>query len=302
MKSEVLKGSFFVALGACCYGMLGGFVKMAYQDGFTTAEVVLSQFGLGLTGLFILSLFSKRKHAQAQQQPGAKSKIRLVTAGISLGLTSIFYYMAVRLVPVSVAIVLLMQTVWISVILEMLLNKQLPDRRKIISALLVLTGTVLATQLLKQSANISLVGLGWGLLSALSYTATMYSSNHIELHCPPLTRSLYMIMGGFIIIVLVFHGAINTGFSYRILMSWGILVSLFGTILPPLLFTRGMPSTGMGLGVIIAALEIPVAVLTATWFLHEVATLSQWIGIVLILTAVILMNLTTKQSLKHNNK
>ena len=302
MKSEVLKGSFFVALGACSYGMLGSFVRMAYQDGFTTAEVVLSQFCLGLTGLFMLSLFSKRKYSQAQQQPNFKSKIRLITAGISLGLTSIFYYMAVRLVPVSVAIVLLMQSVWMSVVLEMLLNRESPGRRKIISSLLVLAGTVLATQLLKRSVNISLEGLGWGLLSALSYTATMYSSNHVGLHCPPLVRSFYMIMGGFIVIVLVFHGAINTGFSYRILVSWGVLLSVFGTILPPLLFTRGMPSIGMGLGAIIAALEIPVAVLTANWFLHETTALSQWIGIILILTAVILMNLTTKQSLKHTNK
>ncbi|WPU93614.1 DMT family transporter [Mucilaginibacter sabulilitoris] len=302
MKSEALKGSIFVAMGACCYGMLGSFVKMAYRDGFATAEVVLSQFGLGLAGLFVLTLFRKREHKQKQQESSFKSKIKLIAAGTSLGLTSIFYYMAVRLVPVSIAIVLLMQTVWMSVVLEMLLHKRLPSWHKIASALLVMAGTVLATQVLKQSAGISWPGLVWGVLSAVCYTATMYSSNHVELHCPPLTRSLYMILGGFIIIILVFHASVNPGFSYRIFMSWGVLVSLFGTILPPLLFTRGMPSTGMGLGAIIAALEIPVAVLAANCLLHETATLSQWIGIILILTAVVLMNLTIKQSLKNNNK
>ncbi|SEM78812.1 Threonine/homoserine efflux transporter RhtA [Mucilaginibacter gossypiicola] len=293
MKSESLKGSLFVALGACCYGMLGSFVKMAYRDGFTTAEVVLSQFGLGLSGLFVLTLFSKQQATQEQRQPSSKSKIRLIIAGTSLGLTSFFYYMAVKLVPVSVAIVLLMQTVWMSVVLEMLVRRQLSDGRKIIAVLLVLCGTILATQLLKQSGTISWVGLGWGLLSALSYTATMYSSNHVGLQSPPLTRSFYMILGGFIIIVLIFHASINTSFSWRILLSWGILISLFGTILPPLLFTRGMPLTGMGLGAIIATLEIPVAVVTAYWLLHETTVLSQWVGIVLILAAVVLMNLKT---------
>src|SRR6201986_3167526 len=104
MKNNILKGSLFVALGACCYGMLGSFVKMAYRDGFTTAEVVLSQFSLGLAGLFVLTLFRKQRNTEVQLKPRAKSKIRLVAAGTSLGLTSIFYYMAVRIVPVSVGI------------------------------------------------------------------------------------------------------------------------------------------------------------------------------------------------------
>lgn len=299
MKSSLLKGSLFVALGACCYGMLGSFVKTAYRDGFSTAEVVLSQFGLGVIGLFILTLFRKRENGQTTQRPNAKSIVRLMVAGTSLGLTSIFYYMSVKFVPVSVAIVLLMQTVWMSVVLEMIIHRRRPGARKIVSAMLVMAGTVLATQVLKQSAGISWVGLGWGLLSALSYTATMYSSNHVELHCPPLTRSFYMIMGGLVIIVLVFHSSINSNFSYNIFLHWGLLISLFGTILPPLLFTRGMPFTGMGLGAIIAALEIPVAVLTARWLLNETVNTSQWVGVVLILIAVVLMNLDTKQSLKQ---
>jgi hypothetical protein len=53
MNSSALKGSIFIALGAASYGMLATFVKMAYHEGFTTAEVTLSQFGLGFAGLFI---------------------------------------------------------------------------------------------------------------------------------------------------------------------------------------------------------------------------------------------------------
>jgi drug/metabolite transporter (DMT)-like permease len=293
MKRDVLKGSFLVALGACCYGMLGSFVKMAYLRGFTTAEVILAQFTLGFVALFMLTLWRKPTVEQAQQ-PHLKTKVQLVIAGTSLGLTSIFYYMAVRFVPVSTAIVLLMQTVWMSVVLESILKKQLPGFRKLLSALLVMAGTVLATRVLQQSASINLEGIVWALLSALCYTATMYSSNNVALPCAPLTRSLYMILGGLIIVLIVFHGAIRPGFSYKIFMSWGLLIALFGTILPPLLFTRGMPVTGMGLGAIIAALEIPVAVLMANQLLNETVKLSQWTGIILILGAVVLMNLKRK--------
>ncbi|HMI03677.1 MAG TPA: hypothetical protein VK541_14435, partial [Pedobacter sp.] len=81
MKNNVLKGSIFIALGASSYGMLATFVKMAYQEGYTTAEVTLSQFSLGFAGLFILTLFRKRKPVPATKTAGIKSIFKLIVAG-----------------------------------------------------------------------------------------------------------------------------------------------------------------------------------------------------------------------------
>jgi drug/metabolite transporter (DMT)-like permease len=294
MKNNALKGSILVALGASSYGMLATFVKMAYHEGFSTAEVTLSQFGLGFAGLFILTLFRKRAAVPETKTSGAKSIFKLIVAGTSMGLTSVFYYMAVQYVPVSVAIVLLMQTVWMGVILEMILHKKAPGLRKIASVVIIIAGTILATKLFKQSVSINWAGFGWGIMAALSYTATMYSSNNIELRFPPLKRSLYMILGGLIIIAFIFHSSLNQEFSYGIFLRWGLLLSLFGTILPPLLFTRGMPLTGMGLGAIIATVEIPVSILMANILLKEPVSFLQWVGVILILFAVVLMNIGKK--------
>jgi drug/metabolite transporter (DMT)-like permease len=294
MKNNILKGSLFIALGASSYGMLATFVKMAYHEGFSTAEVTLSQYIMGFMGLLILSLFQKRKTETKPQKLGFKSSLKLITAGTSLGLTSTFYYLSVQYVPVSVAIVLLMQTVWMGVIAEMIIYKKMPGLRKITAVFIILTGTVLATNLLKESVTINWTGFFWGLMAALSYTATMYSSNTIELDSPPLRRSLFMILGGLIVIALIFHSSINTHFSTSIFIRWGIVLSLFGTILPPLLFTRGMPLTGMGLGAIIASVEIPVSILVAFIWLKEPVDLLQWIGVILILFAVVLMNIKNK--------
>lgn len=294
MKNSVLKGSAFIALGACSYGMLATFVKLAYREGFSLAEVTVSQFGLGFLGLLILTLFRKQKPATAAKTPGTKGIMRLIMAGISLGLTSVFFYQAVQYVPVSIGIVLLMQTVWISMVLEAILHKKLPGLRKIMSVFVILGGTILATGMFEQSAGINWVGLGWGVMAALSYTASMYSSNNVELGFPPLKRSLYMIMGGLIIIILVFHSSLNSEFSCKIFMRWGLFLSLFGTIIPPLLFTRGMPLTGMGLGAIIASMEIPVSIIMASILLKEYVGWLQWLGVVFILLAVVLMNVGKK--------
>ena len=58
-NNNVLKGVFLVALGATSYGMLATFVKLAYNENFTTAEVTSSQFILGIVGLLIINTFQK---------------------------------------------------------------------------------------------------------------------------------------------------------------------------------------------------------------------------------------------------
>lgn len=299
MKNKVLKGSILVALGASSYGMLTTFVKMAYHEGFSTAEVTLSQFILGFAGLCILTLFHKTKSAPATKNTAVKNILKLILAGTSMGLTSICYYKAVQYVSVSVGIVLLMQTVWMGVIAEMILHKKKPGLGKLGAVFLILAGTVLATNLLQQSVAVNWTGFGWGIMAAIAYTATMYSSNNIALHFPSQKRSLYMILGGLLIIVLIFHPALNRDFSFGIFMRWGIILSLFGTVLPPLLFTKGMPLTGMGLGAIIAAVEIPVSVLMANILLKEKVSLLQWIGVLLILFAVVFMNIRKRAVIQN---
>lgn len=302
MKNSVLRGSLLIGLGAACYGMLGTFVKLAYLDGFSTAEITISQFALGFLALLLLSLFSRRKQTIEAKTLNIKSTFKLIIAGSSLGLTSIFYYMAVKYISVGVAIVLLMQTVWMGFVLEMILHKRLPSRTKISAVFIILIGTVLATNLPYDSFDVNWKGFGWGMLAALTYTATMYTSNNLELYLPAVKRSLFMILGGLIIILLIFYASLNQHFSLAIFTKWGLLVSLFGTILPPLLFTKGMPLTGIGLGAIIASIEIPVALLTANILLKEPVTLFQWIGIALILLAMVLINMEAKNKVLPQNK
>ena len=291
MNNNPLKGSLLVAAAACCYGMLGTFVKLAYIDGFTTAEVTVSQFLLGFMVLFVLSYFSQWKVTrQPEGKTSQMSVLKMVGAGTSLGLTSICYYMAVRYIAVSMAIIMLMQAVWMSIVLESILHKRRPGMLKIISVLIILMGTVMATGALHKSNQINLGGIGWGLLAATFYTATIYSSNQLQLQVPPLKKSFLMICGGLIIVLVIFFPTLMDGFSLRIFLSWGLLVSLFGTILPPILFTKGMPLTGMGPGAMLTSLEVPVSILFAHFILGESISLMQWFGVTVILIAIVLIN------------
>ena len=296
IKNSVLKGVFLVGLGATSYGMLATFVKIAYGEGFTTPEVTIAQFAYGITGMLLINMFQKAKKRNDVAKASTKNISQLVLAGTSLGMTSIFYYLAVKYIPVSIAIVLLMQTVWMGVLFEMILEKKRPSTQKIISVLIVLFGTALATNLIQSKVALDWRGIALGLLAAASFTTTMFTANRVATHISSAQRSLYMLLGGAVIVTGFAIATQNTPFNFEIFMKWGIVLALFGTIIPPLLFNAGFPLTGIGLGSIVSALELPVSVLMAYVLLGEKVIFIQWIGIILIILAIVIMNVNIKKT------
>lgn len=286
----------YVALGATSYGLLATVVKLAYAEGYSLAEVTISQFLPGLLGLALMYVFKTRARQVGTDVPAKGSTVKLMLAGTSIGLTSIFFYSAIELIPVGFSIILLMQSIWMSVVLELFIQKKRPDATKTISVCLVLAGTVLAVDIFNQQSGINGRGLGLGLLAAAAYTMSLYTSNHVAVNLPPLKRSLYMVLGGFTIVLAVFHTSLTQGFAFDILYRWSPWLALFGTILPPLLFTRGMPLTGIGLGAIVASIELPVTIVLANIFLDETVKLLQWLGVLLIIAAVVIMNYSSRKS------
>jgi drug/metabolite transporter (DMT)-like permease len=275
--------------------MLATFVKIAYGEGFTTPEVTIAQFVYGITGMLLINMFQKAKKGNDVIKASKKNITQLMLAGTSLGMTSIFYYLAVKYIPVSIAIVLLMQTVWMGVLFEMILEKKLPSTQKIISVIIVLFGTALATNLIQSKVELDWRGIVLGLLAATSFTTTMFTANRVATHVSSAQRSLFMLLGGAVIVTGFAIATQTTPFNFEIFMKWGIILALFGTIIPPLLFNAGFPLTGIGLGSIVSALELPVSVLMAYFLLNEKVILLQWVGIVLIILAIVIMNVNFKK-------
>lgn len=296
-NNNILKGAVLVGLGASSYGMLATFVKLAYKENFTTAEVTTAQFVYGILGILIIMAFQKTKKQKEEITITKKHIVQLLLAGTSLGLTSVFYYLCVKYINVSIAIVLLMQTVWMGVLLEWFLDKKAPSFQKIIAVVIVLIGTLLATNIINSEFTLDWRGLAFGILAAASFTTTMFTANKIAVGVNNAKRSLYMLLGGAIIIAIFTLISQQTPFNFEIFAKWGILVALFGTIIPPILMNAGFPITGIGLGSIVSSLELPVSVSMAFFILNEQVILSQWFGIILIIAAIVIMNLKIKNKI-----
>ncbi|WP_159728637.1 DMT family transporter [Sphingobacterium sp. 18053] len=282
------KSTLYVAAGACSYGLLATIVKYANHLGIHTSLLTFLQFMFGFLFLLAFNLLSKR-NAEEHNAIKFSSKIKLMVWGISLGLTTTLYYLSIQYIPVSVGIILLMQSIWISLVAEAVLLKKFPSKGKITGVIIVLLGTTLATNLFQNNNDLDYRGIILGFGAGISYALAIYASSTVEKELPSPIRSQFLVLGGLLLIVAFWNIDIIRYMQPNAL-PWGLLIAIFGTILPPLLFTKGIPKTGIAMGNIISSLEIPVSTLSAMLVLQEVVSGFQWFGILLILMAVIIIN------------
>ncbi len=285
------KGAIAVFVGAASFGILSTFVKKAYSSGYSLGEVTGIQAFLGMVILWCLHFVLNRKKNNPKY-PQISKKWIILLSGFSTGAVSILYYKTVELVPASIAIVLLMQFIWISALINYLVFKQKPTRAEAIGILCILGATLLATGVFEDSFNsVSLIGIMYGILAATAYALFIIVNGKVGNDHPPVTKSALMVTGAFIFVFAIFRPFSLFDIENNIsLYNFGILLALFGTVLPPLLFSFGMPKTGVSLGSILSAVELPVAVSMSYFILKEPVSGLQWLGVFLILLCVIIIN------------
>lgn len=135
-------------------------------------------------------------------------------------------------------------------------------------------------------------GTIWGMLSALTYTTFIFLSSSVEKDTPVVQKSALFTTGGMITVFIL--SPLTVLLHLPVLMEiapYGFYLGLLGVVLPPILFTIGMPHIGPGLGTILTSSELPIAVILSSLVLTEHVSMSQWLGVVFILGGIIAGNL-----------
>lgn len=274
--------ALIVFFGGCCYGVLSTFVKLAYSAGYAVTEVTGGQYLFGTLLTWVLVLFTKKKTLTLNQA------FKLLLSGIPFGLTGVFYYQSLQTLNASLVIIFLFQFVWIGTLFEWIFYKKRPTKWKVISIALLLIGSVLAAGIVSEGGIVlSWQGTIWALCSALTFATFIFLSSLVGKDTPPVLKSALLSTGGLIVVSLLFPPMFL--FDLPVLTGvapYGLFLGLFGAVLPPLLFSIGMPYIGPGLGTILTASELPVAVSMSSLVLAEYVGLSQWIGVVFILGGI----------------
>ena len=299
-----MRGILYIIIGSTCYGVLSTFVKLAYHDGFKVNDVVGIQMFIGALLLWTIVLFSKRKKSNPTMpqfsKPTKKEILLLTILGSTTGLTGMFYYLSLQYIPASLAIVLLFQFTWIGVLLESLINRKLPEKSKLLSLIPLIIGTLFATNVITSGLTINLLGLLFGLFSAISYSIFILLSGRVALQTNPFTKTALMITGGFIICAIILPPSffLNGKLFIEITLKYGLILGFLGPFFSTLMFSKGVPLTGSGLASILGATELPTAILMSALVLKEAIGPAQYIGIFLILIGIALPEILRKRTLQ----
>ncbi|WP_276496423.1 EamA family transporter [Pontibacter litorisediminis] len=296
----MFRGVALVFLGACSFGVLSTFVKLAYKEGFNLGEVTGTQVFFGLIILWTIVLLRTLLSSKSNGT-SFREALKLVAMGTSTGLVSIFYYKCVQTVPASIAILLLMQFTWMSLLLESIIKRKLPSPFQLAMVALILTGTALAGRLISESIpTFDVAGIVYGLLAALCYTFFLMINGSVGNALHPTTKSALLLTGAAVLVLSIFPPAfLVNGALFNGLLKWGVVLALFGTVIPPLFYAYGIPKTGLGLSAILSAAELPVAVLMSSLVLQEEVWAVQWLGVALILLAIVLSNISSVKQKKR---
>ncbi len=291
MQKNTLKYSALVFIGGVSYGVMATTVKFALSDGFHWTQIAISQpfFGTLLFGgaLLVLMLFGKRPvHISPRRI------VSLMGVGISTCTTCLLYNYALTKLPVAVAITLLFQFTWIGVIIQIIVTRRRPHAAELAAAVVILGGTLLASGLFSESVgDLDPIGVACGLLSALSTALFMFLSSRVGNDLPPIQRGLFVCLGAFVLAFLACPTYFTSGALDAGIWKYGIILGVFGLLLPVVLFGIGTPHLPTGLSTIMASSELPCGILISVLILKEPIDLLQTAGVVIILGGVVISQL-----------
>lgn len=232
-------------------------------------------------------------------------KIKLKDTPIFIGtgiLSMVFfnwcYFTAIEEVSLSIAVMLLYTGPSFVIILSRLFFKEYLNLPKIIALFLTAFGCMLVVQLFPLSnKTISIYGLLVGLGSGFGYALYSIFGKIALRKYSILTIITYTFIFASVVLLPVSGISIDADLVLRrdnILSVLGL--GLLPTVIAYLLYTKGLSMIESGKASITATVEPVVATTVGVYVFNEVLTLFQLIGILLIISAVIILQIKREET------
>jgi len=280
---RISAGTTYVVLAALFWGISGGIGGILMANGWDPFVVSLYRGAIGL--LCVLLWLALR--------PGGSglSNRRLwlwsVVAGLGVAGNFSFYFVSIAEGSVAVAATLMYSAPVFVYILSFALQLERPTAPKVGAIAIVMAGIVLLTQIYDIGASdLTLIGVGAGLLAGMSYTVFIFGFKYAAPHGSP--QAILAI--AFTVLVLALIGPSDTGQMVEVLSTpnWPLFAALgiLGAGLSFVLYIIGLNDTEPAVASIVAMIEPVTASLFGVLILSEHLTALQVVGMALILVTV----------------
>lgn len=289
---------FSIAIGASLWGIIGIFVSSLYEKGFTPIQVVTLR--VTMAAIF-MSAYVIKKDRRLFRIPLSDSRYFIGTGIISIVLFNWCLFSAMEVTSISIAFVLLYTAPAFVTILSFFLFKEALTLRKITALLTTLVGCTLVIGLFPDvQGSISLYGLLLGLGSGFFYALYSIFGKYALRKHNSLTVTVYTFLFA-AIAVLPFSGLGERIAIFSQWEVWGLIAGLgfVSTMLPFVLYTKGLEHVESSRASIIATIEPVVASITGFLLFNETLTIWQYAGIAFVIGSVLMVQESRKTKAIH---
>jgi len=288
-------GFMAIALSSLCFGFLGSMGKFGYSLGYTPLSLLTVRFTLAAFVLWLVALFT----GLARYDLPSRFHIWLLLQGVAYAGTALGFFIALQHLPAGLVSILFYIHPLITIVCASLIWRERIKSTVIYSALLAMAGVVLVSQDGGIALATSLGGLAWVLLSATSYSAFTLISQRTTAKQDALVVTTYAIT-----YCALFLGALNPplymidGTLSAEMWLIGLFVAIVSSVAAILLYIVGIKAVGAAKAAVASVLEPLCGLLIASVLLRERLNHYQWIGVVIIVAAVIYLQRDKKDEVE----
>lgn len=280
-------------LAALSWGLSGGIAGILIARGWDPFVVSFYRGAIGL--VFVLVWLALRPHGSglANHRLWFWSAI----AGVGVAGNFTFYFVSITEGNVAVAATLMYCAPVFVYLISFVLRLEKPTALKGIAIVTVVIGIMLLTRIYEINASsITLIGVGAGLLSGLSYAVFIFGFKYAAPHGSP--QAILVIAFTALVAMLIWPGETGRVVGTLSTSSWLMLAALgiFGAGLSFVLYIVGLNHTTPAIASIVAMVEPVTASLFGVMVLGESLVGSQVVGMTLIIVTVTALSVHSSAS------
>lgn len=281
-------GAACILLAAALWGIIGLWNRCLMAGGFSPTDiVVVRNFG----GMVLLTLIFAVKDRSVFRVKKEHLKYFFGTGVVSVLLFTVCYFSCQKVCSLAVASVLLYTAPSFVVILSAILWKEPVTKRKLLALLLTLVGCALVCGVFSGGLTVTLGGILLGLGAGFFYALYSIFGRYALAHYSSMTVTVWtFLFAGPVSLVLV-PGSKTLGPALSQPKLWLVAAGLvvFSTVLPYVLYTKGLSRVEPGKAAIMASLEPVVAALAGILAFGEPVNAATVAGIVCVLAGVAIL-------------
>ncbi|MCQ2534171.1 MAG: DMT family transporter [Clostridia bacterium] len=288
------KATLSVILAGVLWGFITVFIKNLSKGGLDSFQIALVRM---IVASISFSIFMAVKNPALTKIAVKDCPLFIGTGIISVVLFNCFYFYTMINSEASIAVILLYTSPIFVCLMSALFFKEKMTKVSFVALIFTTIGCALVAGLnLKTGISVKPFIIFTGLCSGLFYALyTIFGRLALKKY-NTMTVTMYTFVFGLIGSIPIGKPVelVRTVKATPVLLLWCLGIGFFCTVLPYFFYTWGLERIPSGKAAILVAVEPLVGAFLGMFFFNESRNLTKIIGIILILTAVILLNLPSQ--------